>query len=102
MVGLARALLEAPMVFTVKVLVPLPPDEIEIVAGFKLQVGRLCAPVGEPVSAQLKFIVPEYVLPAARVTMAVALAPGVTGDDGLGAEIITWETVMVVVALEPT
>jgi hypothetical protein len=32
-------------------------------AGFSEQVGGFCAPAGEPVSVQLKFIVPEYHAP---------------------------------------
>jgi hypothetical protein len=43
----------------VSVVVPLPPGAIVILAGFKAHVGRLTAPVGEPVKVQAKFIVPE-------------------------------------------
>jgi hypothetical protein len=70
-------------------------------AGLKLQVGRLCAPVGELVRVQVIFIVPEYELPAVSVAVAVALAPGVIGDgDSAETEITTEETVTVVVPLE--
>lgn len=96
--GSRRAVVEAAVVFTVKTVVPVPSDAIVTLAGFKLQVGRLCAPVGLPVRAQVRFIVPENVLPAVRVTVAVALAPGDTAD-GAGAVITAWETVTVLVPL---
>lgn len=76
-----------------------PPDEIETLAGFKLQVGKLCAPAGELVKVQVRLIVPEYVLPAAIVAIAVALVPGETAD-GAGIAIANWETVTVLVPLE--
>jgi hypothetical protein len=89
---------EAAVVFTVKTVVPVPSDAIVTLAGFKLQVGRLCAPVGELVRAQVRFIVPENVLPAVRVTVPIALAPGDTAD-GAGTVITTCETVTAVVPL---
>jgi len=75
-------------VFTVKTVVPLPPEASVTLVGFKLQVGRLCAPVGELVRAQVRFIVPENVLPAVSVAVADALAPGDT-EDGAGTAITT-------------
>jgi hypothetical protein len=50
---------EAAVVFTVSVDVPLPPEARVTLAGFRVQVGRLCAPAGELVGVQVKFIVPE-------------------------------------------
>ena len=58
------------------------------VVGFKLQVGRYCAPTGEPVRVQVRFIVPEYMLPAVRLTDAVAAPPGEIGA-GAGTLIVT-------------
>jgi hypothetical protein len=58
-IGRARAVVEAAVVFTVSVDVPLPPEARVRLVGLSAQVGRLCAPVGEVVSEQLKFIVPE-------------------------------------------
>lgn len=90
--------LDAAVVFTVNVEVPLPPDDRVTLVGFKLHVGKLCAPVGEVVRLQDRFIVPVYVLPALRVTVAVAVDPGVMGE---GAEIpvTTGATTTLVVAL---
>jgi hypothetical protein len=51
--------LEAAVVFTVSVDVPTPQEARATLAGFSTQVGRLTAPVGELVSEQLKFIMPE-------------------------------------------
>lgn len=73
---------EAAVVFTVSTAVPLPPAARFMLTGFKLHVGALCAPAGEAISEQVRFIVPEYVLPAVRVTFPVALDPGETGDRG--------------------
>ena len=70
----------AAVVWIVKVDVPLAPDESGTLAGFKLQVGRLCAPEGDDVKAQIRFMVPEYVLPAEIVTAAVPLLPGETAE----------------------
>jgi hypothetical protein len=50
---------EAAVVLTVSVEVPLPPEAMVTLVGFSTHVGRLCAPEGELVSEQLKFIVPE-------------------------------------------
>jgi len=79
---------EAAVVFTVSAVVPLAPVVSAMLAGFKLQVGKLCAPVGDRVRVQATFIVPAYVLLAVKVTVPVALAPGETGD-GAGAAIPT-------------
>jgi hypothetical protein len=68
----------AVVVCTVNTVVPLLPEVIVMLAGFKLQVGRLFAPPGEFVRLQLRFIVPEYVLAAASVPVAVMLVPGGT------------------------
>jgi hypothetical protein len=80
------------------VVVPFPLAAIVTLVGLNPQVGRLCAPAGDVVKAQVTFIVPEYLLPAVRVTVAVALAPGETAD-GVGIAINTGETVTVVVVL---
>jgi hypothetical protein len=50
---------EAAVVLTVSVEVPLPPEVKATLAGFNAQVGRLRAPTGELVSEQLRFMVPE-------------------------------------------
>jgi hypothetical protein len=73
---------EAGVVVTVSTAVPLPPDARFMLPGFRLHVGRPCAPAGEAIGEQVKFRVPEYVLPAVRVTLPVALDPGETGDRG--------------------
>jgi hypothetical protein len=52
-------LLEPAVVLTVTVVVAVPSLAIVTLAGFKAQVGRLCALVGEAVSVQARFIVPE-------------------------------------------
>ena len=66
--------------FTVSTAVPLPPAARFMLTGFRLHVGGLCAPAGEAIREQLRFIVPEYVLPAVKVTSPVALDPGETGE----------------------
>ena len=88
--------LEAAIVFMVNVAVALPPAASVTLAGFRLQVGRLCAPEGEVVSAHVRFMVPEYVLPAFRVAVVVALAPGAI-EGGTVIDITTGTTVTVVV-----
>lgn len=98
--GCTNALVAAAVVCTVSRLFPFPPVTRVTLVGFKLQVGRLCAPVGEFTRVQVRFIVPEYVLPAERVAVAVALDPVVTTDgDGTEIAINTGETVTVVVPL---
>jgi len=94
--GLTSELVEAAVVVTVRVVVLLPEAASVTLAGFRLQAGRLCAPEGLCVSAQVTFMVPEYVLPALSVTAAVALLPGATAD-GAGIDISTAETVTVAV-----
>jgi hypothetical protein len=96
---LTIALPDAAVVYTVKTVLPLPPVAIVTLAGFKLQVGGLCAPAGDPVSVQVIFRVPEYVLLVDKVAVAVVVAPGDTGDGGATA-ITTWETVTVAVPFE--
>ena len=86
--GCASAVVEAAVVFTVRVLVAVPPDLNATLVGFRPHVGRLCAPAGELVRAQVRLSVPEYPLPAVIVADAVALDPGETGD-GAGTEIET-------------
>jgi len=66
-----------------------------MLAGLKLQVGRLCAPDGDAVSLQARLVVPEYVLPAKKVSVVVTLPPGATAGGGC-AEITIWETVTTV------
>jgi hypothetical protein len=56
---MSSAVVDAAVVCTVSVVDPVPPVVMFIVVGFRLHVGKLCAPVGEPVSVQLIFIVPE-------------------------------------------
>lgn len=65
---------EAAFVFMVTVVVVLPPAAIMTLAGLRLQAGRLCAPAGETARAQVRFMVPEYVLPADKKTSAEALS----------------------------
>jgi hypothetical protein len=98
--GRANAPLVAAVVFTVTAEVTVPPEVKVTLAGFKAQVGRLCAPAGEPLKVQVRFIVPEYVLLAVKVAVAVVLAPGETGG---GEEIVmvTGEAATVAVPLEP-
>ena len=96
--GRSTALLEAAVVFTVKVVVPLPPVAMVTLAGFRLQVGRLGASVGKAVRVQVRSIVPENVLPVVRVAVTVALDPGAT-EDGTGIAITNGEPVTVVVPL---
>jgi len=88
----------AVVVCTVKTVAPLLPEVIVMLAGFKLQVGRLCAPVGELDSVQISFIVPEYVLPERRVAVAVMPVPGGT-DVRLLMVIANCETVTLVSAV---
>jgi sulfite reductase beta subunit-like hemoprotein len=89
---------EAGVVFTVSMAVPLPPAARFMLTGFRLHVGGLCAAAGEALREQVRFIVPEYVLPAIRATFAVALDPGETGERG-SADITNGATVTTVVAL---
>ena len=77
--GPFNAVVEAAVVFTVKTVVAFLPEVTVTVIGLRLQVGRLTAPEGEPVSEQVKFSVPEYVLPAEMVPVDVPLAPGIIG-----------------------
>jgi hypothetical protein len=86
------------VVFNVSAVVAVPPLAIVTDAGFRLQAGRFCAFAGEVVSAQLRLMVPAYD-PAVKVTVAVALDPGETGD-GAEAVIRTGETLTVVVPIE--
>ena len=88
----------AVVVCTVKTVAPLLPEVIVMLAGFKLQVGRLCAPLGELVRVQLSFIVPEYVLPERSVAVAVMPVPGVT-DVRLLMVITSCETVTTVLVV---
>ena len=53
-----REAVEAAVVWTVSTLVPVPPEAMATLVGFMAHVGRLCAPVGEVVSAQVTFRVP--------------------------------------------
>lgn len=94
--GSRSAVVPPAVVRMVSEVVALPPEERVTLLGFKLQVGRLCAPAGEVVSLQATFIVPEYVLPAFSVTVTVALPPGDTAD-GDCADITTLVTVTVAV-----
>jgi hypothetical protein len=71
---------EAALVFTVSTAVPLPPAARFTFTGFKLHVGRLCAPAGEATREQASPIVPEYVLPALSVTLPVPLDPAEIAD----------------------
>jgi hypothetical protein len=61
--------------------------------------GRLCAFAGEVVRLQLRFSVPLYELPVFRLTVDVALLPGVTGE-GVVAETTTSDTFTVAVPLD--
>jgi hypothetical protein len=87
------------VVFTVRVVVPLWLDAIVRVDGLRLHVGRCTATMGELVRVQLRFMVPEYVLPAVRVVVVLTLAPGIT-PAGADTRIETAETVTVVVPLK--
>ena len=58
-VGRARAAANAAVVFTVNIVVPLPPEASGTLVGFSEQVGRLCAFAGELAGVQVKVIVPE-------------------------------------------
>jgi hypothetical protein len=57
--GIAKDALEAAVVERVRTEVALPPDLRLAVAGSRLQVGSPTAPVGDLVSAQARFMVPE-------------------------------------------
>src|SRR5271156_2968398 len=89
---------EAAGVVPVSPAVPFPPDARFMLTGFRLHVGNSCAPAGEAAGEQVTFRVPEYVLPAVRVTLPVALEPGETGDRGV-TDITNGATVTTVVAL---
>jgi len=56
--GLRREAVDAAIVLTVSTLVPVPPVAMATLVGFMMQVGRLCAPVGDVVRAQVRFRVP--------------------------------------------
>jgi hypothetical protein len=71
---------EAALVFTVSTAVPFPPAARFMLAGVRLQVGRLCAPGGEAIREQAIPIVPEYVLPALRLTFPFPLDPAEIED----------------------
>ena len=53
-----REAVDAAIVLTVSTLVPVPPVAMATLVGFMVQVGRLCAPVGDVVRAQVRFRVP--------------------------------------------
>ena len=89
---------EAAVVLTVSTAVALPPDARFMLTGFRLHVGSPCAPAGDAIREQVRFIVPEYVLPAIKVTLPVALDPGETGDKG-STDITNGARVTTVVAL---
>jgi hypothetical protein len=57
--GCTSELVEAAVVFTVRVVVAVFPAASWTLEALKLQVGRLCAPVGELASAQVRLTVPE-------------------------------------------
>ena len=88
----------AAVVLIVNTDVALLPEVIVMLPGFRLHVGRLFAPEGEAVKAHVRFIVPEYVLLVAKLTVAVVLLPGDTAG-GVGAATTTCATVMVVLPL---
>ena len=88
----------AAVVFTVSTAVPLPPAARFTFAGFRLHVGRLCAPAGEAVREQVSPIVPEYVLPARRLTLPLPLDPAEIGDRAV-TDITRGATVTLVVPL---
>jgi hypothetical protein len=88
----------AAVVCAVNTALVVPPDVTVTLAGFKLQVGRLCALEGLAVRVQVRFIVPEYVLPAEMVAVAVVLDPGETGD-GVETAMAACDVVTVVVPL---
>jgi hypothetical protein len=96
--GLFRAVVDAAVVLTVKTVVAVPPEAIRTLDGFRLHVGRLTAPDGELVREQLKFSVPEYVLPAEMVPVEVPLAPGEI-DAGAARAIVACATVTEAVPL---
>jgi len=69
---------------TVNVAVALPAAANVRLAGFRVHVGRFCAPVGELVSAQVRFSVPLYVLPASTVSVAVPVPPAEIPEGDVG------------------
>lgn len=71
---------EAALVFSISTAVPLPPAARFTLAAFRLHVGRLCAPAGEAIREQAIPIVPEYVLPALRLTFPLPLDPAEIED----------------------
>lgn len=79
---------EPAFVVTVTVAEPLLDEGRVMLAGFKLQAGRLCAPVGELVRAQDRLTFPEYVALVVRVTVIVSVAPAMSAD-GMGSEMAT-------------
>src|SRR5579859_292170 len=88
---------EAALVFTVSTAVPLPPAARFRLAGFRLHVGRLCAPAGEAIREHAIPIVPEYVLPALRLMFPLPLDPAAIEDRGV-TDITRGATVMFAVA----
>jgi hypothetical protein len=56
--GLSLALLDAAVVLTVTVAVPLPPAVMVTLAGLTLQIGRLTAPDGLDLRLHVRFMVP--------------------------------------------
>lgn len=68
------------VVCTVTIVFPLWPGVIARLVGLKLQVGKLCALLGDAERAQLKFIVPEYELFPVIVAVAVSFVPGEPSD----------------------
>jgi hypothetical protein len=91
---------DAAVVFTVSTVDPVAPALTVTLAGLRLHVGKLCAPVGELTSVQLIFIVPEQLLPVLRVTFVFVLPPGET-PDGVAAEITTCTMVILADPLDP-
>ena len=87
------------MVVTLAVVVPVPPAVSAMLDGLTLQVGGLCARLGDEVSVQVRFIVPEKVVPAESATAEVAIAPGETAT-GVCAVAMTWETVTLAVPVD--
>ena len=88
----------AAVVSTVRAEVLLVPGVRVTLVGFMLQVGRLCAPVGDDVRAQLRFIVPEYVLLPEKEIVELALLPGEIAD-GICPVDTTGDTVTVAMPL---
>ncbi len=92
------AVVLAAVVVTVSVELPFAPAARVTLVGFIPQVGTLCAPVGDEVRAQVRFIVPEYVLPTEKEIVELALPPGEIAD-GACPVATTGETVTVAVPL---